>query len=72
MQELAAELEKGKLVAVPFCSTGMEGKTCAEVVKEKTSGDVRGSRYAKREAAHGSCVACGKKASAVVYVARQY
>ena len=44
MQELEAELGKGKLVAVPFCSSGKEGKGCADAVKEKTSGDVRGTR----------------------------
>jgi len=72
MDGLAAELEKGKLVAVPFCSVQMDGKTCAEVVKEKTSGDVRGTRYGKNEAAHGNCIACGKKATAIAYVAKQY
>lgn len=72
MRELEAELGKGKLVAVPFCSSGKEGKGCADIVKEKTSGDVRGTRFAPKETAHGSCVACGKQATVIVYVASQY
>lgn len=72
LDALSKELENGKLVAVPFCSMGMDGKTCAEEVKAKTSGDVRGTRYGKKETAHGNCIICGKKANALVYVARQY
>ncbi len=72
MAELASELEKGKLVAVPFCSTEKEGSPCADTVKEKTSGDVRGTRFGREEHPHSICIVCGKKASALVYVARQY
>lgn len=72
MQELSAELEKGKLVSVPFCSMEKEGKACADNVKEKTSGDVRGTRFGAGEKPEGSCIVCGKKASAAVYVASQY
>ena len=72
MDELAAELGKGKLVAVPFCSTEKAGSACADKVKEKTSGDVRGTRFEPREHAHGNCIVCGKKAAAIVYVASQY
>lgn len=72
MQELSAELEKGKLVAAPFCSTEMEGKACAERVKEKAAGDVRGSKYGESERPQGNCIACGKKATKTVYIARQY
>ncbi|VVC00006.1 Proline--tRNA ligase [uncultured archaeon] len=72
LEELSSELEKGKLVAAPFCSMEMDGEKCADVVKEKTSGNVRGTRYGKKEAAHGNCIVCGKKATAIVYIARQY
>ncbi|MFA6489176.1 MAG: proline--tRNA ligase [Candidatus Micrarchaeia archaeon] len=72
MHELEAELGKGKLVAVPFCSSGKEGKGCADVVKEKTAGDVRGTRFEPKEHAHGNCVVCGKQATVIVYVASQY
>ena len=72
MKELEAELERGKMVAVPFCSMEMAGKTCAEELKNKASGDVRGTLFGKDERPDGSCVVCGKKANALVYVARQY
>ncbi len=72
MEKLASELEKGKLVSAPFCSIEKEGGKCAELVKGKTGGDVRGTRYGKEEKPHGNCIACGKKATKTVYIARQY
>lgn len=72
MDELSSELGKGKLVSAQFCSIEMEGKSCADAVKEKTSGDVRGTRYGQDEEPAGSCIVCGKKAAKVVYIARQY
>ncbi len=72
MDMLAKELENGKLVAVPFCSMEKKSTACADSVKEKTGGDVRGSRYGKVEAPHGKCISCGEKASVLVYVAKQY
>jgi prolyl-tRNA synthetase len=72
MKTLASELELGKLVAAPFCSNDKEGEKCADVVKEKTAGNVRGTRFDRHEKPHGNCVVCGKKANALVYIARQY
>lgn len=71
-----AGLEKGigdgRIVAVPFCSSGKDGEKCAEAVREKTSGNVRGTRYEKNELPDGKCIVCGRQAKALVYVARQY
>jgi len=72
MESLSAELEKGKLVAVPFCTMEKSGEACADSVKEKCSANVRGVRFDKHERAHGKCIACGKEATAVAYIARQY
>jgi prolyl-tRNA synthetase len=72
METLAAELEAGKIVSAPFCTMEKPGEACADLVKEKCSANVRGTRYGKGDRAHGSCIACGKPASAVVYIARQY
>ncbi|MCX8195197.1 MAG: proline--tRNA ligase [Candidatus Micrarchaeota archaeon] len=72
MEALASALEKGCLVAVPLCSIEMEGRNCAEEIKDKTAGDVRGIRFDKKEHAQANCIACGKKANVLVYVARQY
>jgi len=59
-------------VAVPFCTMEKAGEACADVVKEKCAANVRGSRYDKHERAHGKCIACGKDAAAIAYIARQY
>ena len=72
METLAKELEGGKIVAAPFCTMEKSGEKCADVVKEKCSANVRGTRYGKHEHAHGNCIACGKPATAIVYIARQY
>ena len=72
METLASELEAGKIVAAPFCTMEKSGEACADLVKEKCSANVRGTRYGKSERAHGNCIACGKEASAIVYIARQY
>ncbi|MEM4554870.1 MAG: proline--tRNA ligase [Candidatus Anstonellaceae archaeon] len=72
LQNLKKLLEAGKLVAVPFCTIGNEGKECALSLKESTTGDVRGIRFGKKEKPEGKCIICGKKADVLVYVAKQY
>ena len=72
MDELKKELGKGGFVAVPFCSMEKDGKACADVVKAETVGDVRGTLFGKSEKPKGKCIACGKEAKELVYVARQY
>jgi prolyl-tRNA synthetase len=72
MEALTAELEKGRIVAAPFCTIEKAGEKCADAVKEKCAANVRGSRFGKSERAHGKCIACGKEAGAIVYIARQY
>jgi prolyl-tRNA synthetase len=72
MEGLSAELDKGAIVAAPFCTMEKEGEKCADAVKEKCYANVRGARYGENERAHGKCIACGKPAGAIVYIARQY
>jgi len=72
MKTLASELEAGKIVAAPFCTMEKAGEKCADAVKEKCAANVRGTRYGKNERAHGKCIACGKEATVVAYIARQY
>ena len=72
MAVLSTGLEKGKLVAVPFCSMEKDGEKCADAVKEKTGGNVRGTRFDRKEKPQGNCIVCGKTATALVYIARQY
>jgi len=74
MDELSEQLDKGGFVKIPLCSVEMAGKNCADEIKSKTTGDVRGVRVDKPEnpAAGSKCIACGKPAKEIVYVARQY
>ncbi|MFX0107123.1 MAG: proline--tRNA ligase [Candidatus Hodarchaeota archaeon] len=65
-------LEKGKIARIPFCTTEMSGLSCDEEIKDRTGGEIRGTRMDVEEKADGVCVVCGKVADAVVYVARSY
>lgn len=70
--DLREKLDKGGFVRVEFCSIGMDGKPCAERIKEELHAEVRGERVGKKEKPAGKCVCCKKKAGVVVYVAKQY
>jgi len=74
IKSLESQLKKGGFVRVPFCTDMAEGGACADKIKEETHADVRGVRADKEEkpTAGAKCVACGKKADVMVYVARQY
>jgi prolyl-tRNA synthetase len=65
-------LENGGLIRIMFCSRGAEGEECAELIKEKTGGEVRGNIHGKEEDAKGECIVCGKPAKEVLYVAVSY
>ncbi|MFW9887125.1 MAG: proline--tRNA ligase [Candidatus Thorarchaeota archaeon] len=65
-------MNSGKIARIPFCTTDMEGLSCDEEIKDKTGGEIRGTRIDIDEKAEGVCVVCGKVAQAVVYVARSY
>jgi len=75
MDELKDVLEKGNgFVRVPFCSDQMEGKACADAVKEACAANMRGSLYGSKEKLKKGeiCIACGKDARIYLYAARQY
>ncbi len=73
LSDLEKKIKEGGFVRVPFCSTEMDGEKCAEAIKEKMSGNVRGTRFDKHEKPKDEkCVVCGQKAEEFVYVARQY
>jgi prolyl-tRNA synthetase len=65
-------LDKGKVARIPFCTTEMEGLACAEEIKDRTGGEVRGTRIDVEEKPEGVCTVCGKVATEIVYVARSY
>jgi len=70
--EIDDALEKGKIARVPFCSVEMDAYSCAEQVEKNTCGEIRGTRMDIDEEPEGLCVACGKVAKEVVYIARSY
>ena len=72
MGGIADALEKGKIARIPFCTTEMDGLGCGEEIKDKTGGEVRGTRIDMEDTAEGVCISCGKPAKEVVYVARSY
>jgi prolyl-tRNA synthetase len=70
--EIDDALDHGKIARVPFCSIEMDGYSCAEQIEKNTRGDIRGTRIDLDEKPEGLCVACGKVAEEVVYIARSY
>ena len=65
-------IESGKIVKIEFCSVRNEGKKCAEWIEKEVQAYVRGTRLDETEKPSGNCVICGKKATAIVYIARAY
>lgn len=65
-------LDKGKIARTPFCTTEMEGQPCAEEIKVRTGGEIRGTRIDIDEKPAGICTVCGKIATEIVYIARSY
>lgn len=57
-------------IRTPFCSSGMEGKGCADKLKELGL-HVRGTLL-KEEKPEGKCPVCGKTAKVIVYLAKAY
>ncbi len=74
MDELKAGLEAGHIVRVPYCSMEKEeGKGCADEIKARFAGDVRGIKYDEKAPAHEEkCIYCSKPAKHWAYVAKQY
>lgn len=71
VSEMKKAIMEGKIARCGFCSVGMDGAKCAEVVEKDAGASVRGTKLEK-EKASGNCVVCKKKANHIVYVARQY
>jgi len=70
--EISDALDRGKIARISFCTTEMEGLACDEEIKDKTGGEIRGTRMDVEEQPEGVCIVCGKPAKEIVYVARSY
>lgn len=74
-EEVVKALNNKKYARAPFCSAGASGANCAAMLQEFTKGGkVRGTLFEKKEVpkATDKCIECNKKATALVYIARQY
>ena len=68
LDEIRKILDERRIARVEWC-----GETgCADNIKENVGGEIRGERYDVAERPQGTCVACGKPAKTVVYIARAY
>jgi prolyl-tRNA synthetase len=75
LDDLKKALEdRPSIVKAPFCSIDMDGKACAERIREAAGAEVRGVRYGIEEKpeSDASCIVCGRKAKVFVYVAMAY
>ncbi|HSB47233.1 MAG TPA: proline--tRNA ligase [Candidatus Bilamarchaeum sp.] len=73
MEELGKKLDLHGFVRVPFCSDGMEGQKCADIVKDKHQANIRGSLFGSDALPTGKkCISCGNEAKIYLYAARQY
>jgi len=72
VKEIKEKLVNGGLVRIDFCSIEKEGYKCAETIEKEVGASVLGVLHGKNEKPSGKCVACGKKANEVVYIARSY
>ena len=73
IKELEKKIKQGGFVRIPFCTNEMDGKKCAEELKEKVSGNIRGTIFNSKEFPENeTCIVCGKTAKVYVYIGRQY
>ncbi len=71
INEMKKIVESGAIARCGFCSIEKEGINCAEIIEKEVGASVRGTRF-ENEKAEGKCAVCGKKASKIVYIAKQY
>jgi len=68
MSEAAEAIENRKIVRACWCGS----IECADTIKNKVGGEIRGHRYDIHEEAFSGCISCGKNSSYVIYIARAY
>lgn len=71
-EDIKKELESGHMVRTCFCSTELDGESCAENVEKDLGGEVRGEKFDVKEKVFCDCPICGKKANHVVYIAKSH
>lgn len=65
-------IDSGKIACAGFCSTGLDGAKCAEVIEKETGAEIRGNRVDMEDNKFEKCVVCGKPATKTIYIAKSY
>jgi len=68
LDEAAEAIENRKIVRACWCGS----IECAETIKNRVGGEIRGHRYDVREEVFSTCISCGKGSISVIYIARAY
>jgi len=69
LEEARRAVEEKKIARSFWCGD----PRCEELVKEETGGEIRGTKFLEIESTEGEkCIACGRDASHVVYIAKSY
>jgi prolyl-tRNA synthetase len=72
VDEIREAINKNMIVRTSFCSTELDGETCAKVIEKDIGAYVRGEWFNKNEEVFCDCPICGKKAKHVVYIAKAH
>ena len=68
LDEAESAIDNKKIVRACWCGD----IECAELIKNKVGGEIRGFRYDIHEEPFSNCIACSKHAKYVIYIARAY
>jgi len=68
VDELYKQIEERKIARINWCGD----RQCADNLKEKVSGEVRGTLWGTEEQPDGPCILCGDPAKSVAYFSRAY
>lgn len=69
--EIKKAITDGAIARCNFCSVDKNGEKCAEIIEKESGAKIRGSKLIE-EKPKGECVICNKKATKVVYIAKEY
>jgi len=68
VDELLRQIEERKIARINWCGD----RQCADNLKEKVSGEIRGTLWGAEEHPDGPCILCGDPARSVAYFSRAY
>jgi len=72
LDEIKVGIDKGFMVRTCMPSIDMDSAEIAEKIEKEIGGEVRGTRFGKKEKVFCDCPITGKKAKCVVYIAKSH